>query len=29
MVVPPYEKMRNEPKKLFRINKSLWNEPKI
>ena len=25
--VPPYGKLRNEPKKFFRINKSSWNEP--
>ena len=25
---PPIKKMRNEPKKLFGINKNVWNEPK-
>jgi len=25
----PIKKMRNEPKKLFRINKTFWNEPEI
>ena len=27
--IPPYENSRNEPKKSFRINKSVWNEPNI